>query len=188
MASTRSSPVRTAKTPGCARAAATSIRTIRACPYGLPRNAAWAMPSGARSATNAPFPVRRRSSSIRGGLAPTSFVIVALPPSPPRPPTCDGCATLHPADCPPHLLRSEGHVDVLHAERCERVDDRVDVGLGRGDCPGLPDPLDPDRVVRGRRHGRVRLDVRRLHRARDQILEEVRPEEAPLLFLFSGLH
>ena len=48
----------------------------------------------------------------------------------------------------PHVGRGERHVRVQHAERRERVDDRVDDGGRRPDGGGLADALGADRVVR----------------------------------------
>src|SRR6185312_2545481 len=53
-------------------------------------------------------------------------------------------------DRPPYPLRGGGHIDVLDAERGERVEHGGDDGLRRGDGAGLARPLNPERVGRGR--------------------------------------
>jgi len=41
-----------------------------------------------------------------------------------------------------HAVRGGWHVDVVDAERCERIEDGVDCGLRRGDAAGLAGALD----------------------------------------------
>jgi hypothetical protein len=42
------------------------------------------------------------------------------------------------------------HVDVVDAERCERIEDGVDYGLRRGDAAGLARALDAEGLGRRR--------------------------------------
>src|SRR6267143_2068068 len=51
-------------------------------------------------------------------------------------------------DGPPHPLRCAGHLDVVDAQRPQRVDDRIDHRGGGGDRAGLADALDAQRVGR----------------------------------------
>src|SRR5579863_615675 len=69
----KSSAVRTATTPGAARAAAASIARMRACGWSLRRKATCSARITCRSSVKAPLPVSRRGSSVRLMRAPTSF-------------------------------------------------------------------------------------------------------------------
>jgi len=46
--------------------------------------------------------------------------------------------------------RGGWHVDVVDAERCERIEDGVDFGLRRGDAAGLARALDAEGLDRRR--------------------------------------
>src|SRR5207237_2496487 len=50
----------------------------------------------------------------------------------------------------PHPGRGGRHVDVRHAERCERIQDGVDDGARRADGGALAGALDAERVRRAR--------------------------------------
>src|SRR3974390_2352142 len=68
-----SAAVRTATTPGAARAAAASIATMRAWAWSLRRNATCSAFAAARSSTKRPQPRKSRGSSLRLTRAPMSF-------------------------------------------------------------------------------------------------------------------
>src|SRR5580693_9105725 len=59
-------PVMTARTRGCASAAAVSTEMIRACASGLRRMAPYSIPGSAMSSVNVPRPRTNRASSLRG--------------------------------------------------------------------------------------------------------------------------
>src|SRR5215467_12689998 len=82
-----------------------------------------------------------------------------------------GCALL---DRPPHLLRCERHVEVLHAEVAERVEHRVVDRRGRADRPGLADPLHAQRVEVRRGDGPVGLEPGQLVCRRERVVEQGR--------------
>src|SRR4051812_13172996 len=63
---------------------------------------------------------------------------------------------------PPHLLRRARHVEVLHAERHQRVEDGVVHRRRRADRPGLADALGPELVERRRRLHHDPLEARQL--------------------------
>ncbi len=65
-----SAPVHTATTPGRVRAAAVSIRSMRAWACGLRTNTACSAPATAMSPTKRPRPVTRRTSSRRATASP----------------------------------------------------------------------------------------------------------------------
>src|SRR5262245_41487811 len=79
-----SAAVRTARTPGSARAFSVLMRTMRACAWGLLRSLAWSRPRGLRSATYWTWPVTFSGPSGRGMESPiplTSrvvFITVAM--------------------------------------------------------------------------------------------------------------
>ena len=52
-----------------------------------------------------------------------------------------------------------------HAERPQRIEDRVDHGLGRADAAGLPGALGAERVGRGRKLDQGQLEGGQVHRA-----------------------
>ena len=88
----------------------------------------------------------------------------------------------------PDLGARKRHVDVLHAERLQRVDHRVDVRGGRADRGRLADALGADRVVRRRRHRLAQLEPRRLDRGRQQVVHEVRADAVAVLVERDQLH
>src|SRR3990172_796923 len=75
----KSIAVKTPITPGTARAFVASIRTSRACAYGLRTNFAYTVPGGVMSATYEPRPMRKRSSSFRRIRSPITCAIGSLP-------------------------------------------------------------------------------------------------------------
>src|SRR5262249_45306904 len=75
-------------------------------------------------------------------------------------------------DGPPHALRRAGHGYVAHAERAQRVHDRVDHGRGRRDGAGLADTLDAQRVAGCRGLGPVGDQVGHVRRAGYQVVHE----------------
>ena len=56
-------------------------------------------------------------------------------------------AILRAADRFPYPRRRRRHVDMVDAERLERVDERVDHRRRRADGAGFTDALDPERLV-----------------------------------------
>src|SRR5207249_8884757 len=101
-----------------------------------------------RAGRNRISPVSRDASALVWGadaLRAVALGLVALP----------GLVLLGPAgllaapgalDGPPHPLGRAGHLDVVDAQRPQRVDDRVDHRRGGGDRAGLADALDAERV------------------------------------------
>src|SRR5919201_1069882 len=82
-------------------------------------------------------------------------------------------------ETPPHLLRRDRHIDMVHSER---VAHGVHIRLGGGNCPRLSDPLHAERVVRGGGDRGIRLDPRRLEGRGDQVFHQaVRQEVAALV-------
>src|SRR5215204_7336264 len=71
--SRRSSPVKTATTPGCSLAAETSIDVIFACAYGLRMNTACSIPGSVMLSVQVARPVTRAGSSLRSTPPPTNF-------------------------------------------------------------------------------------------------------------------
>src|SRR5262249_45941411 len=88
----------------------------------------------------------------------------------------------------PDLRGRERHVDVPHAERPERVDDRVHVRGGGAAGGGLADALRADRVVRRRGHGLPELEPRRFDGRGKQVVDEVRADAVPGLVERDLLH
>src|ERR1700724_1461256 len=70
----RSAPLKTATTPGLSRAAEVSTLTIRACAYGLRRNATYSIPGSWMLSVHWVFPVINRASSERLRAVPTSVM------------------------------------------------------------------------------------------------------------------
>ena len=58
------------------------------------------------------------------------------------------------------------------AERCQRIEDRVDDGLRRGHAAGLAGTLDAERVHRGRQLGEGNVERRQVVRARQGIVRK----------------
>src|SRR5579883_3066459 len=68
-----------ATTPGRARAAATSMASMRACATLLRRKAAYSMSGSSTSSTNSAWPLSSRASSLRGMGAPNCRVAMQSP-------------------------------------------------------------------------------------------------------------
>ena len=82
---------------------------------------------------------------------------------------------------PPHPQRRQRHVDVLDPEVAHRVEHGVDHRRGRGDGARLADALGPQRVRRrggGRPVGR---EVRQVGRPGDEVVDERRRRQRPLV-------
>jgi len=58
------------------------------------------------------------------------------------------------------------------AERCQRIEDRVDNGLGCGHAAGLAGALDAERVYGRRQFGEANLERRQVVRARQGIVRK----------------
>src|SRR5215203_6421606 len=71
--SMRSSPVKTATTPGCSLAAETSMDVILACAYGLRIKTACSIPGSLMLSVQVARPVTRAGSSLRSTPPPTNF-------------------------------------------------------------------------------------------------------------------
>ena len=80
------------------------------------------------------------------------------------------------SDRAPDPLGRRRHVEVPHAEVCERIDDRVLHGRDRSGRPGLADALRTERVPRRRRLGVRGLEARELGGARERVRRQVRGE------------
>src|ERR687893_913726 len=76
----RSSPVKTATTPGLSLAAETSIERILAWACGLRRSAKWSIPGSRMSSANSACPVRSAGSSLRSTLLPMYRRTVSVTP------------------------------------------------------------------------------------------------------------
>src|SRR5262245_19718364 len=72
----------------------------------------------------------------------------------------------------PDALRRRRHVDVLDAERPERLEDRVDHGRRRRDGSGLAHPLDAQRVGLAEHLVEVHLEGRHVVGAGHAVLAE----------------
>ena len=72
----------------------------------------------------------------------------------------------------PHPGRGGRHVDVRHAERCERIQDGVDDGARRADGGALAGALDAERVRRARHVAAGDGDRRQIVGARDGVVQE----------------
>src|SRR5450759_2247631 len=81
----------------------------------------------------------------------------------------------------PEPVGASGHVNVLDAQRAQRVADRVDDSGARRDRAGLADALRTQRVGRRRRDRSVDLDTRDFADAGNAVVEKsARPELACL--------
>src|SRR5262245_58034899 len=83
------------------------------------------------------------------------------------------------ADRLPYPRRRRRHVDVIDAERLERVDERVDYRRRRADGAGFADTLDPERVGLARHLFKISVDTWHRVGARHAVIHEATGEELP---------
>ena len=76
-----------------------------------------------------------------------------------------------------HPRRRRRHVDVIDAERLERVDQRVDHRRRRADGAGFTDALDPERVGLAGHLLKVSVDIRHRVGARHAVVHEAAGQE-----------
>src|SRR5437763_1790751 len=115
--------------------------------------------------------IDRKSTRLNSSHRCISYAVFCVPGS-------TGLSTLSLHDALP--IWPQHHVDVLHAQRRERVDSGVDDAGRRPEGPGLANALRPERVHRRRRACRGELEVRQVAGPRDRSEEHTSELQSPM--------